>query len=305
MTNYIIRDYRGIDDARPQYELWLRATAHLPRAWRSCLRNVEHQLEQANRFPKCRLYAERPSGNLIGYIATHPPFEWVASQHGPPAESLGWAIPFGYPWTHPLDETLEVALYDAMIRATPEAYAAFKRDIYIQRFRESWSRHLSFLESRGWRRHARLPLLGRPVGDPGDPPSDLVSIERDDLALVSTLSQQDNTAADKFTTDDLRQRYDGGWISSDTFWRLGQRGAFAIEQRGPWACVTLLLARPSAWDETLRAAAAQAGALGAREIYFTIDAHETQRREALDTRGFREVDAGVYYIRDAAWTAGM
>ena len=38
----------------------------------------------------------------------------VASQHGPPAKSLGWAIPFGYPWTHPQDEGLEAALYDEM-----------------------------------------------------------------------------------------------------------------------------------------------------------------------------------------------
>jgi hypothetical protein len=80
---------------------------------------------------------------------------------------------------------------------------------------------------------------------------------------------------------------------------VADRGAFAIEQRGAWAAVTLLLARPNAWDETLQAAAAQAGALGAREIYFTIEAHETRRREALDRRGFREVDAGVYYVRDA------
>ena len=47
------------------------------------------------------------------------------------------------------------------------------------------------------------------------------------------------------------------------------------------------------------AVASQAGAQGAREIYFTIDATETRRREALETTGFQEVDAGVYYIRDA------
>lgn len=119
MSDYVIREYRGADDAHRQYELWLSATAELPRAWRSCLRNVEHQLEQAKQFPRCRLYAERADGSLLGYIGTHPPFEWVASQHGPPARSLGWAIPFGFPWTHPLDEALEVALYNEMIRITP------------------------------------------------------------------------------------------------------------------------------------------------------------------------------------------
>jgi hypothetical protein len=299
MADHTIRELRGLEDARPQYELWLRATAPLPRAWRSCLRNVEHQLQNGLRYPKCRLYAERPGGRLIGYIGTHPPFEWVASEHGPPAQSLGWVIPFGYPWTHPHDEALEATLYDEMFRITPEVYADSQRDIYIQRFRESWSQHLSFLEQRGWRRHARLPLLSRDVDDAGKPPSELVVIARDDLPLVSTLSQEDDTAVDKLTPEDLRQRYDGGWIVSDTFWRLGERGAFAIEQRGPWAAVTLLLARPNAWDETLRAAAAQARTMGAGEIYFTIDAHETRRREALDSRGFREVDAGVYYIRDA------
>lgn len=299
MVFYTVRGCRGLEDARPQYELWLRATANLPRAWRSSLRNVEYQLGHASRYPKCRLYAERSDGTLVGYIGTHPPFEWVGSQHGPPAESLGWAIPFGYPWTDPLDAALEAALYGQMVRVTPELYADFRRDIYIQRFRESWSRHLAFLEQHGWRRHARLPLIGRQLGDPGHPPGDLVVITRDDLALVSDLSHDDQAAVDKLSTNDLQQRYDDGWIVNDTFWRLGERGAFALEQRGAWAAVTVLFARPAAWDETLRAAASQAGALGAKEIYFTIDAHERRRHEALERHGFREVDAGVYYVRDA------
>ena len=150
-----------------------------------------------------------------------------------------------------------------------------------------------------WRQHDRLPLLGRQVGDAGKPPGELAVVTRDDLSLVSDLSQDDDTSTDKFTIEDLQQRYDGGWIVSDAFWRLGERGAFAIEQRGPWAAVTLLLARPDAWDATLRAAEAQAEALGAKEIYFTIDAHEDRRRAALEQRAFREVDAGVYYVRDA------
>ncbi len=49
----------------------------------------------------------------------------------------------------------------------------------------------------------------------------------------------------------------------------------------------------------LRAAAAQAAALGVREIYFTIEPHETVRRQALEHHNFIEVDAGVYYVRDA------
>lgn len=299
MADHTIRAWQGPQDARPQYELWLRATATLPRAWRSCLGNVEHQLEQGRQYPRCRLYAERPDGTLLGYIGTHPPFEWLAEQHGPPAQSLGWAIPFGLPWTDPWDEALQARLYDEMIRITPEIYSRFRRDIYIQRFRESWSRHLAFLKQRGWRLQERIPLLGRQVGTPGAPPGELVVVTRDDLELVSDLCRSDDTAVETFSADDLRQRYDGGWIVNDTFWRLGERGAFALEQRGPWAAVTVMFARPEAWAETLRAAAAQAGALGAGEIYFTVDHHEKRRRQALETRGFGEVDAGVYYVRDA------
>ena len=299
MADYTIRELRGLDDARPQYELWLRATDALPRAWRSCLRNVEHQLRQGLAYPRCRLYAERPDATLVGYIGTHPPFEWIADQHGPPAQSLGWAIPFGFPWTDPHDERLEQELYDEMIRVTPKAFGEFRRDIYIQRFRESWSYHVGSLEQRGWRRHARLPLLGRALGGPETPSHELVAVTRGDLGLGATLIREDETAADKFSLSDLQQRYDAGWIASDTFWRLGERGVFALEQRGRWAAVTLLAARRDAWDETLRAAAAQAGVLGAAEIYLTVEPHEVRRRAALAGLGFREVDAGVYYVREA------
>lgn len=299
MADYVMRGSRGVSDARPQYELWLRATEALPQAWRSCLENVEHQLRHVETYPKCRLYAERPDGTLLGYIGTHPPFEWIAAQHGPPAKSLGWAIPFGYPWTWPFDEQLEAALYEEMLRVTPEIYAAFQRDIYIQRFRASWSRPLAFLEQHGWKLHDRVPLIGREVDTSVPLSEDLIQITRDDLALVSSLSQEDNTAEEKLSTAELQERFDGGWIVRDTIWRLGERGAFALEQRGQWAAVTVFYATPAAWNETLQAAAAQASALGAREIYFTIEAHETRRREALERQGFGEVDAGVYFVRDA------
>ena len=186
-----------------------------------------------------------------------------------------------------------------MIRAIPEIYADFSRDIYIQRYRESWSRHIAFLERRGWRCHARVPLIGRDVGAPGLATDELVPVTRDDLPLISELSLADETALQKFSTEELQQRYDGGWIVNETFWRLGERGAFALEPRGRWAAVTVLWARPEAWDDTLRAAASQAAALGVREIYFTIESHETVRRQALERHNCTEVDAGVYYILDA------
>lgn len=297
--NYIIREGRGPQDAQPQYELWLRATQALPRAWRSSLRNVEHQLRNVAQYPECRLYAERPDGTLLGYIGTHPPFERIASQHGPPAKSLGWAVPFGFPWTYPVDDGLEVALYDEMICRTPRVYRDFQRDIYIQRFRESWSRPIAFLERRGWKLLERIPLIGWKIDEPKAVSRELVPVRRDDLALVSELSREDDTAADKFSTADLQNRFDGGWIVHDTFWRLGDRGAFALEVRGPWAAVTVFFARPKAWIETLQVAAAKAHALGSREMYFTVEPHEPRRREALERQGFDEVDAGVYYVRNA------
>ncbi|MCB9850818.1 MAG: hypothetical protein H6817_08950 [Phycisphaerales bacterium] len=297
--NYTIRAFRDAGDAVPQYELWLRATEGLPRAWRSSLRNVQHQLTNAVEFPNCRLYAERADGTMTGYIGTHPPFEWLAAAHGPPARSLGWAIPFGFPWTHPVDAALESALHDEMIRLTPITYADFKRDIYVQRFRESWTRHIAFLENRGWRLLDRIPLIGKEIGNLGSPPSETVPVTRDDMSLVAELCQADDTAVEDYSSEELLRRYDAGWIVSDTFWRVGERGCFALEQRGQWSAVTLLFAKPEAWDQTLQTAAAQASMLGAKEIYFTIESHEGKRRAALDRHNYREVDAGVYYVRDA------
>lgn len=300
MADYTIRPFRGPQDASPQYELWLRATEDLPRAWRSSLRNVDYLLKQGTKYPRCRLYAERADGTLLGYVGTHPPFDWEAETHGPPNEALGWAIPFGYPWTDPLDEKLAAALYDEMIAAIPEMYADLQRDVYIQRFRESWTYPIDFLKQRGWRLYKRLPLIGREIGDVGPPPADLSLVTREDLPLISTLSAADKTSGAPLSSEALEQHYDGGWIAADTFWRLGERGAFALEQRGRWAAVTVLFAPPDAWDETLKAAAAQSAVLGAAEVYFTIDPHQDAERLAvLEKRGFAEVDAGVYYVRDA------
>ena len=297
MPDWTIRPFRSMADAAPQYALWLEATARLPRAWRSCLRNVEHQLAQADAAPGCRLYAERPDGSLAGYIGVHPPFEWSPQAHGPPNESLGWAIPFGFPWTAPRDPSLEVVLYNEMIRSIPETFAASPRDIYIQRFRETWTEHIEFLTTRRWRLLKRLPLLGKAVEATATPPA-LLPVQLSDLGLVADMARSDPTAPDT-TTEQLRARCDGGWIDPDAFWRLGDRGAFAMETRGRYAAVTAFFAVPEAWDDTLAAASAQAGAIGAREIYFTVEPHEQPLQRALDARGFAEVDAGVYYVRDA------
>ena len=298
MPGYTIRPFRSLADADRQYRLWLAATEGLTRPWRSCLRNVEHQLGQAERFPGCRLYAERPDGSLAGYIGTHPPFEWSPAAHGPPSDRLGWAIPFGLPWTHPRDPALEVTLYDEMIRTTPETFAGFQRDIYIQRFRESWTDRIGFLTDRGWRLLKRLPLLGRAVGAARLPGPDLSPVTEVDLGLLAALSERDPTTT-PVTIDALRGRCDGGWLDLDSTRRLGDRGAFSLEARGRWAAVTAFFAGTDDWDEVLAAAAAHAAQLGVGEIYFTIDEHEHQLHRALTDRGFGEVDAGVYYTRDA------
>ena len=299
MPTYSIRPGRDLADAAPQYELWLRATESLPRAWRSCLRNVECQLRHVELFPHCRLYAERENGELLGYIGTHPPFEWSPAAHGPPAESLGWAIPFGFPWTYPVDLALEVDLYDAMTQAVPQVYADFQRDIYVQRFRESWQRQIDFLLERGWRLHQRLPLLGRSTGAPPPEAPELSLVTPGDLEFIARCSAADDTVAESTSAETLKQRLDDGWIDGAAFWRLPDAGAFALEVRGSAAAVTFFATPPAHWDATLAAAAAQAASCGATEIYFTLDQGESRRRAALEQRGFGEVDAGVYYVRDA------
>lgn len=292
-----IRPYRSAADARPQYQLWLAATEGLPRPWRSCLRNVQHQLEATASRPRGRLYAERADGSLAGYIGVHPPFEWDPEAHGPPGEKLGWAIPFGFPWTCPEDPELAARLYDEMDRSIPEVFADHPRDIYIQRFRESWDRQIEFVTERGWRLLKRLPLLGCEIE--GQPlPADLRLVAEDDIGLLAELSSGDPTA-DTVSVEQLASIRAGGWVDFASCWRLGERGAFALEPRGHWAAVTVFFALPDAWQETIEAAAAQAAHLGASEMYFTIDEHQTKLREALTARGFSEVDAGVYYVRDA------
>lgn len=297
MPDWTIRPFRSMADAAPQYALWLEATAHLPRAWRSCLRNVEHQLAQAAAAPGCRLYAERPDGSLAGYIGVHPPFEWSPAAHGPPSEPLGWAIPFGFPWTFPRDPSLEVVLYDEMARSIPETFAASRRDIYIQRFRETWTEHIGFLTARGWRQLKRVPLLGDAAEVRRAPP-ELSPVHMSELQSIADLAASDPTATD-VTAEQLRARCEGGWLDPDAFWRLGDRGAFALEPRGRHAAVTAFFATPEGWDDTLAAASAHAAALGARELYFTVEPHEQPLRDALAARGYTEVDAGVYYARDA------
>src|SRR5688572_476272 len=116
-------------------------------------------MAHAPAHPGSRIYAQRPAageagggggGGLAGYIGSHEPIQW---------DGQGTAVPFGFPWTYPIDPGLEVELYDRMIRATPEVYAGRRADFYVQRFRASWGRQHAFVRSRGWREFCREPIF--------------------------------------------------------------------------------------------------------------------------------------------------
>ena len=186
-----------------------------------------------------------------------------------------------------------------MIEITPQVYSEFQRDIYIQRYRESWSSHLEFLKARGWRQIARAPLIGKATLATEIPPADLRSGSRDDLSFLSELSQLDEMTASPLSLEVIQNRFDAGWIVHETFWCLGDRGAFVLEPRGDQAAVTVLYARPESWERTVVAALAQATRLGASEAYFTLEAKDERKQRALEAMGFSEVDAGVYYVCDA------
>lgn len=296
MKSIEIRPYRSPSDAERQYELWLRATESLTRAWRSCLRNVRHQLRAVEQFPACRLYAETETGELRGYIGIHPPFEWIGGKHGPPDRDLGWTIPFGFPWTDPLDEPLADRLYEAMVNTVRESFPADQRGLWIQRFRESWEWPISFLRERGWRLIERAPLMGRAVAsDTPSPP--LARITDSDLPFVQNLTEADDLQP-SWSLPEVQARFEGGWIAPEQFWRVDDFGVFALEKRNRWAAVPVLLASDEHREATLHAALAQAASLGCEEAYFTVTDRQTAFRHWLTDREFQEVDAGVYYVHE-------
>lgn len=297
MGGYTFRHYEGSEDAERQYELWLNATKDLPRAWPSSRVNVRHHTEPAAEHPKARIYAER-DGVLAGYIGTHAPFEW------PP---LGWTIPFGFPWTYPVDTELEKELYDRLFAITPETYPGMRRDAYVQRFRESWKRHVAFMLERGWKQIWRYPILARSVEAFADDAAAETRVATpDDLPAVCEWGTRDPDAKDNYDVAGLRESLDGGWLPWDSIYLVEGAGAFVVDPRPPWAEVKLFYAAPAgnAFDTLLSAAAATAGRLGAKEFYFTLEPGESGRMKSLQDRGFEEVDAGIYLVyelRRRAW----
>ncbi|MGD2110853.1 MAG: hypothetical protein PVI86_15855 [Phycisphaerae bacterium] len=289
MSHYRFRYYSGAADAERQYDLWLRATEGLPRAWRSNMTNVRHCLKGAETHPQARIYAENAGGELVGYIGTHAPFEWYPG---------GWTLPFGFPWTHPIDEELESSLYARMIEITPRTYPGHHRNLYIQRFRESWVRHIAFMLLRGWRRKWRYPILSCRV-DAFKPGREVAPrpMEPADLPAVCDFASSDSHVTKDVEVNALRREFDEGWLDLSSAWIVPETGAFVLDVRPPWAEVKLCHARPGdAFDTMLRAIAATSAKQNVSEIYFTLDEIESERHRALVDRGFEEVDAGVYLV---------
>lgn len=294
MQDVKFRYYEGPQDAERQYELWLRATDDLPRVWRSSLVNVRCHTKPAEQHPAARIYAERPDGQLIGYIGTHPPFEWA-----PPSEPvrLGWTIPFGFPWTFPIDRDLEAELYDRMMRVTPNTYPGSQVDCYIQRFRESWPRQIEFLFERGWKQLWRFPILSRRIEEEqAEPGLDIKTVTPQDLPAVCEFGADDPLVKNAPNPKSLRQDLDGGWLPWHGMRLVEGAGAFALDIRPPWAEVKLFhVGRgAAATDRLLQAITATARQVGVSETYFALDPDETERMGSLAERGFTDVDAGVY-----------
>jgi hypothetical protein len=292
MSSLRFRDYHGPEDIENQYLLWQKATDGLVYAWRSNMTNARYLGAQAQKYPGARIYAETESGELMGYIGTHPPFEWEPGR---------WAVPFGFPWTYPTDEGLERELYDRMRSQTPIVYGGLKMDFYVQRFRSLWKRQLEFMAARGWQPRWRHPIWAQAVADVDDTAAAATEpVTANDLNVVSEYARVDDQMSDPPSVEELLRRLEAGWLELDAMRLLPGDGAFALEVRRPWAEVKLFCARPGAMGRVLEAARATARRSRAEEIYFTLRESAKPRIEALGGHGFREACADIYVVCDLA-----
>jgi hypothetical protein len=292
MSATTFRNYAGPQDAAPQYELWLRATESLPYAWRSNLTNVRYQLRHADQYPGCRIYAER-AGRLVGYIGTHPPFDWTDDWR---------VIPFGFPWTDPVDAALEDELYNRMMDATPRVYADAPPAVaYVQRFRGSWARHRAFMAARGWARRWALPLLASATtAGPAACDTLVTPVTGADLDAICALSAIDPHGGGGTTSEKLREQAAGGWLELASLWHVPGLGAFEMEVRSSWGEVRWLATHPDAegsdgfWGALRSVGRRQ----GASEVYVTIEQGAEGRRAQLERHGFATTETGTYMTRD-------
>ena len=149
------RNFISPEDLDHQYRIWTAATEGLPLPGAPPTPTSATTALSAE-VPWGRLLAER-GGQVVGYIGTHDPFQW---------KNLGMAVLFGFPWTWPQDGALERELYDRMLGATPGVYVGQKVDLYIQRFRRSWTHHHTFFRERGSARDLGLAHHDAPDGPP-------------------------------------------------------------------------------------------------------------------------------------------
>lgn len=277
----------GPIDADRQYGLWQRATAGLPLAWSSSLANARSLAARAAEHPGARIYAER-DGELVGYIGTHPPFDWG---------EIGLASPFGFPWTFPRDDGLAAELYSRMLEAIPRVYAAEPPQYLIQRFRSTWSEQLGFVATRGWTERFRKGIWARRSGDDGNPIAGKLRILEagtSGFAALSAHADHDTALTSRPSASTLGERAESGWFSPERCWRAEGLGAFSIDVRGDWAEVQLFHAHEGRVAELLSLLDVAARAHGANAVYFILGDAETARIEQLKGAGFSMIDADVY-----------
>jgi hypothetical protein len=288
-SSVTFRESVGAIDADRQYSLWLRATTGLPLAWPSSLANARSLAARAAQHPGSRLYAEDQNGDLIGYIGTHPPFDWG---------DMGLTVPFGFPWTWPRNGALAAELYKRMHAAVTQVYAADPPRTLIQRFRSTWTEQHTFVRARGWTERFRKPILTRRIAlrkrDGAPRLRALSSSGTPDYACLSAHADTDPLLASRPSASTLSERAAAGWFSMERCWEVEGLGAFALDIRDGWAEVEVFYAHPDHAAELLDLMDIAARAHGAEGLYFILAETEAGRRGQLESAGFTATDADVY-----------
>ncbi len=284
LAGVTFRETIGPIDADRQYTLWRRATEGLPLAWSSSLANARALAARAARFPGSRLYAER-NAELVGYIGTHPPFDWG---------EMGVTAPFGHPWTWPRDEALAGELYTRMLEAVPRVYAVEKPRMLLQRFRSTWSEQLAFMEARGWTERFRKGIWARRAGSEADGGAGrLIPLGADPhaFAKLSAYADTDATLVSRPSASTISEQAASGWFSPERCWEAEGLGAFSLDIRGDWSSSTRATGAPaSSWPSWMSPPALTA----LTPCVLHPGDGETARITQLRNAGFALIDADIY-----------